>query len=244
MERSLGLRRRRARPDRRRGHPAGPTGTVAPASRRRRADRDRRHRPARARDGRDRGAATRRAAGTASRRRRSAAARPRGSSRRRRPASPTHRRRSTSPPSPSGGRHALERMELADFTSRALRGVKPAVDAWVATRPLKNANAPLTPFAMPEYRPRRGRTRIDSRRRRCGPPRPARTSSARRTTCSGSSSSRPCSSSPASPRNSGRRRSGASSSASASCPSTAAVARHVPVSVSIRLLRSLVLQRP
>lgn len=26
-----------------------------------------------------------------------------------------------------------------------------AVDAWVATRPLRNANAPLTPFAMPEY---------------------------------------------------------------------------------------------
>ena len=27
----------------------------------------------------------------------------------------------------------------------------PAVDAWLATRPLQNADAPLTPFAMPEY---------------------------------------------------------------------------------------------
>jgi hypothetical protein len=31
-------------------------------------------------------------------------------------------------------------------------GPPPAVDAWVATRPLQNADAPLTPFAMPEYR--------------------------------------------------------------------------------------------
>jgi hypothetical protein len=28
---------------------------------------------------------------------------------------------------------------------------KRAVDAWVKTRPLKNPNAPLTPFAMPQY---------------------------------------------------------------------------------------------
>ena len=28
---------------------------------------------------------------------------------------------------------------------------KPAVTAWIATRPLKNPNAPLTPFAMPQY---------------------------------------------------------------------------------------------
>jgi hypothetical protein len=26
------------------------------------------------------------------------------------------------------------------------------VNAWIATRPLKNSNAPLTPFAMPQYR--------------------------------------------------------------------------------------------
>ena len=29
---------------------------------------------------------------------------------------------------------------------------KPAVDAWEATRPLVNEDAPLTPFAMPEYK--------------------------------------------------------------------------------------------
>ena len=29
---------------------------------------------------------------------------------------------------------------------------RPAVDAWIATRPLKNPNAPLTPFAMPQYK--------------------------------------------------------------------------------------------
>lgn len=29
---------------------------------------------------------------------------------------------------------------------------RPAVTAWIATRPLKNPGAPLTPFAMPEYR--------------------------------------------------------------------------------------------
>ncbi|HJU86439.1 MAG TPA: hypothetical protein VJ788_03615, partial [Gemmatimonadota bacterium] len=29
---------------------------------------------------------------------------------------------------------------------------RPAVDAWIATRPLMNPDAPLTPFDMPEYR--------------------------------------------------------------------------------------------
>ena len=29
---------------------------------------------------------------------------------------------------------------------------KPAVEAWAATKPLKNRAAPLTPFAMPQYR--------------------------------------------------------------------------------------------
>ena len=43
--------------------------------------------------------------------------------------------------------------ELAGFYRRRFRSeFKPAVDAWVATRPLKNAAAPLTPFAMPQYR--------------------------------------------------------------------------------------------
>jgi hypothetical protein len=43
--------------------------------------------------------------------------------------------------------------QLSDFYFARFRPeFKPAVDAWVATRPLKNPNAPLTPFAMPEYR--------------------------------------------------------------------------------------------
>jgi hypothetical protein len=49
--------------------------------------------------------------------------------------------------------YALERTELADFYLRRFRPeFKPAVDAWIATRPLRNPDAPLTPFAMPEYR--------------------------------------------------------------------------------------------
>ena len=48
--------------------------------------------------------------------------------------------------------YALEQTELADFYFARFRAeFKPAVDAWVATRPLKNDDAPLTPFAMPEY---------------------------------------------------------------------------------------------
>ena len=43
--------------------------------------------------------------------------------------------------------------DLASFYFRRFRKeFKPAVNAWVATRPLKNANAPLTPFVMPQYR--------------------------------------------------------------------------------------------
>jgi len=48
--------------------------------------------------------------------------------------------------------YALERTVLADFYFKRFREeLKPAVTAWLATRPLKNPNAPLTPFAMPEY---------------------------------------------------------------------------------------------
>jgi hypothetical protein len=43
---------------------------------------------------------------------------------------------------------------LADFYRKRFREeFKPAVEAWIATRPLQNPNAPLTPFAMPQYRP-------------------------------------------------------------------------------------------
>jgi hypothetical protein len=42
---------------------------------------------------------------------------------------------------------------LRDFYFKRFRAeFKPAAVAWIATRPLKNPNAPLTPFAMPQYR--------------------------------------------------------------------------------------------
>jgi hypothetical protein len=41
---------------------------------------------------------------------------------------------------------------LADFYLKRFREeFRPAVDAWIATMPLENPDAPLTPFAMPEY---------------------------------------------------------------------------------------------
>ena len=49
--------------------------------------------------------------------------------------------------------YANEDTELADFYFRRFRAeFKPAVVAWLATKPLKNPNAPLTPFAMPQYK--------------------------------------------------------------------------------------------
>jgi hypothetical protein len=49
--------------------------------------------------------------------------------------------------------YTLRQADLADFYLKRFRDeFKPAVDAWIATRPLKNADAPPTPFAMPEYR--------------------------------------------------------------------------------------------
>ena len=49
--------------------------------------------------------------------------------------------------------YALDQKELADFYfARFRKEFKPAVEAWVATRPRQNPAAPLTPFAMPEYR--------------------------------------------------------------------------------------------
>ena len=42
---------------------------------------------------------------------------------------------------------------LTDFYFKRFRKeFKPAVQAWIATRPLRNPDAPLTPFAMPEYK--------------------------------------------------------------------------------------------
>jgi hypothetical protein len=48
--------------------------------------------------------------------------------------------------------YARNETMLADFYFGRFRAeFKPAVEAWIATRPLQNPDAPLTPFAMPEY---------------------------------------------------------------------------------------------
>lgn len=50
--------------------------------------------------------------------------------------------------------YAEGKAQLRDFYFARFRPeFKPAVVAWIATRPLKNPGAPLTPFAMPQYRP-------------------------------------------------------------------------------------------
>jgi hypothetical protein len=42
--------------------------------------------------------------------------------------------------------------QLAAFYERRFRAeLKPAFDAWLATKPLTNSRAPLTPFKMPQY---------------------------------------------------------------------------------------------
>ena len=46
------------------------------------------------------------------------------------------------------GETLLERFYFARFRKE----FKPALNAWIATKPLKTPNAPLTPFAMPQYR--------------------------------------------------------------------------------------------
>jgi hypothetical protein len=49
--------------------------------------------------------------------------------------------------------YARQDDRLAGFYFRRFRSeFRPAVVAWVATRPLKNPQAPLTPFAMSQYR--------------------------------------------------------------------------------------------
>jgi len=49
--------------------------------------------------------------------------------------------------------YAHEDQLLVDFYQARFRAeFAPAVDAWLATRPLQNPDAPLTPFAMPEYK--------------------------------------------------------------------------------------------
>jgi hypothetical protein len=48
--------------------------------------------------------------------------------------------------------YAKGERQLEDFYYLRFRPeFKPAVEAWIATRPLKNPKAPLTPFVMPQY---------------------------------------------------------------------------------------------
>jgi hypothetical protein len=49
--------------------------------------------------------------------------------------------------------YARDETELAGFYEERLQDrFKPAFDAWIASDPLENPAAPLTPFEMPEYR--------------------------------------------------------------------------------------------
>ena len=49
--------------------------------------------------------------------------------------------------------YARKETVLADFYRKRFREeFRPAVEAWIATRPLLNPDAPLTPFATPAYR--------------------------------------------------------------------------------------------
>ena len=49
--------------------------------------------------------------------------------------------------------YARDDTKLASFYLRRFRAeFKPAVSAWIATHPLRNPKAPLTPFAMPQYK--------------------------------------------------------------------------------------------
>ena len=93
---------------------------------------------------------------------------------------------------------AQEQTELADFYRARFRDeFKPAFEAWAATKPRTNPDAPLTPFELPQYRlaaneeaERLEATPTSTRPRRAG------TSSGARTTSSASCSSRRRSSSP------------------------------------------------
>ena len=112
--------------------------------------------------------------------------------------------RSTSRPSPSGSTPTPRRQtQLTDFYFDRFRAeFRPAVNAWVATKPLKNPNAPLDALrdAPVQARGARARPSGSTRRQRSTPPRCGGTSSARRTTCSASSSSpRRCSSQASAP---------------------------------------------
>jgi hypothetical protein len=49
--------------------------------------------------------------------------------------------------------YARDETKLTDFYFKRFREeFKPALEAWLATKPLKNPNAPLSPFAMSQYK--------------------------------------------------------------------------------------------
>jgi hypothetical protein len=49
--------------------------------------------------------------------------------------------------------YARDESELADFYRRRFREeFTPAFDAWIASKPLRNPDAPLSPFVLPEYK--------------------------------------------------------------------------------------------
>lgn len=49
--------------------------------------------------------------------------------------------------------YAAKETQLADFYFKRFRAeFKPAVNAWLATRPLQNPSAPASPFSMPQYK--------------------------------------------------------------------------------------------
>jgi hypothetical protein len=49
--------------------------------------------------------------------------------------------------------YVRDESELADFYRKRFRGeFEPAFEAWEATRPRRNPDAPLSPFALPEYK--------------------------------------------------------------------------------------------
>ncbi len=49
--------------------------------------------------------------------------------------------------------YARDEQELANFYRARFRPeFAPAVEAWIATKPLVNSDAPLTPFRMPQYK--------------------------------------------------------------------------------------------
>jgi hypothetical protein len=89
--------------------------------------------------------------------------------------------------------YSLRRTELVDFYFKRFREeFKPAVVAWIATKPLTNPHAPLTPFVMPQYK-----LAASKEARQLDAERTPRRRSARSTACAGRTTSwRWCSSPP------------------------------------------------